>query len=448
MSARYPSRREFVAGAGTAALATFSSGRAFGQTPLPSNPDVVIVGSGAAGMSAARRLQSLGRSVVLLEALPEPGGRAWTDTTFFGVPFDRGCAWIHAADRNPMYNLAREKKFTLQDHQMKLDHVWYGNKPRKFTPAEMAEYEKAEKAIIQATEKHSKRGDGAVSTITRIRTPAEHVAATVLGPMDMAVDLEDLSISHLSEQADLDPNYLVKEGYGALVRTLADGLPISTATPVTRIRYDGPGVVCETAKGDVKARACIITCSVGALASGRIRFDPVLPEWKEDSFHRIAMGLLAKIPMLIQGDRLGLKEFDDLHYERPGRQDIYFLAFPFDTDLLIGFVGGKFAWELTAAGTEAAVDFGRESVRRIFGADAEKKIVQADFTTWGRNPWIRGAYAASIPGHHVARQDLAKPVVNKLFFAGEALAGEFAQTCGGAFLSGRATADAVNRVLG
>ncbi len=442
-----PSRREFIAGASAAALASAPL-RAWAQAPLPTNPDVVIVGSGCSGMSAARRLTALGRSVVLLEALPEPGGRAWTDTTFFGVPFDRGCAWIHAADRNPLYNIAREKNFTLREHHMKLDHIWYGNKPRKFDAREMAEYEKAEKGILQATEKFAKRGDGSVASITRIRTPAEHVASTVIGPMDMAVDLEDLSISHFSEQADLDPNYLVKEGYGAVVRTLADGLPISVSTPVTRIRYDGPGVVCETPKGDVSAKACIITCSVGALASGRIRFDPVLPEWKEDSFNRIAMGLLAKIPMLIHGDRFGLKEFDDLHYERPGRQDIYFLAFPFDSDLLVGFVGGKFAWELTAAGTEAAVDFGRESVRRIFGADAEKKIVQADFTTWGRNPWIRGAYSASIPGHHVAKQDLAKPVVNKLFWAGEALAGEFAQTCGGAFLSGRATADAVNRTLG
>jgi monoamine oxidase len=266
--------------------------------------------------------------------------------------------------------------------------------------------------------------------------------------MDMAVDLEDLSISHFAGQADLDPNYLVKEGYGNVVKTLAEGLPISVATPATRIRYDGKGVVVETPKGDVTARACIITCSVGALNSGRIQFSPALPEWKEDAINRLGMGMLAKIPMLIEGDRFGLKPFEDLHYERPGRQDIYFLAFPFDSNLLIGFVGGKFGWELTAAGTEAAVDFGQESVRRIFGAEAEKKIVKADFTTWGRNPWIRGAYSVSLPGHHAARGELAKPVVNKLFFAGEALAGEFAQSCGGAFLSGRRTADDVNRILG
>lgn len=442
-----PTRRQFVAGVSAVSLL---GSRAFAQAPpLPSNPDVVIVGAGASGLSAAQRLIHHKRSVVLLEAMPDFGGRAWTDSEFFGVPFDRGCAWIHAADRNPLYPIALEKKFTLHQHDMKLDHVWYGNKIRKFDAREMAEYEKAEKAIIQAAERHSKRGDGSVGSIIRIRTPAEQVAASVIGPMDMAVDLEDLSISHFAGQADLDPNYLVKEGYGNVVKTLGAGLPISLSTPVTRIRYDGPGVVCETPKGDVSARACIISCSVGALNSGRIRFLPALPDWKEDSFNRIAMGLLAKIPMLIEGnERFGLQPFDDLHYERPGRQDIYFLAFPFNENLLIGFVGGKFAWELTAAGKQAAIDFGQESVRRIFGAEAEKKIVKADFTEWGRNPWIRGAYSASLPGHHAARVDLAKPVVNKLFFAGEALAGEFAQTAGGAVLSGRRTADDVNRILG
>lgn len=58
---------------------------------------------------------------------------------------------------------------------------------------------------------------------------------------------------------------------------------------------------------------------------------------------------------------------------------------------------------------------------------------------------IVGAVAAGLAA---ARRDLARPVADRIFFAGEALAGEFAQTCGGAALSGEATAQAVLKVLG
>src|SRR6266852_3326619 len=57
--------------------------------------DVVIVGAGAAGIAAARRLASLGRRFALVEAAASVGGRCITDTAVFGVPFDRGAHWVH-----------------------------------------------------------------------------------------------------------------------------------------------------------------------------------------------------------------------------------------------------------------------------------------------------------------------------------------------------------------
>ena len=68
-------------------------------------PDVVIVGAGAAGIAAARRLAGTGRSVLLVEALPRLGGRAWT-ARVSGLPLDLGCGWLHSADRNPLVPLA------------------------------------------------------------------------------------------------------------------------------------------------------------------------------------------------------------------------------------------------------------------------------------------------------------------------------------------------------
>ena len=75
--------------------------------------DVVVVGAGCAGLAAAKHLRAAGLTFRVVEAMDRIGGRAWTTTTDFGVPFDIGCAWIHAADRNPFFPEARAAGWTL-----------------------------------------------------------------------------------------------------------------------------------------------------------------------------------------------------------------------------------------------------------------------------------------------------------------------------------------------
>ena len=110
------------------------------------------------------------------------------------------------------------------------------------------------------------------------------------------------------------------------------------------------------------------------------------------------MAMLAKIPLLLDGERFGLKPFEDILCEQPSNQDIYFLAFPFDSNLMIGFVGGGFAWEMSAAGRDVAVDFATGALKRVFGNDAAKHVAKGDLSRWASNPWVRGAYSAARPG--------------------------------------------------
>ena len=69
---------------------------------LPSDPDVLVIGAGCAGIAAARELAARGRSCVVLEAGPRVGGRAYTESASLGVPFDHGASWLHQADDNPL----------------------------------------------------------------------------------------------------------------------------------------------------------------------------------------------------------------------------------------------------------------------------------------------------------------------------------------------------------
>src|SRR5262249_27827189 len=69
--------------------------------------DIVVIGAGAAGIAAARRIQAANRKVIVVEAASQIGGRCITDSSSFEVPFDRGARWMHNPDTNPIIKLAR-----------------------------------------------------------------------------------------------------------------------------------------------------------------------------------------------------------------------------------------------------------------------------------------------------------------------------------------------------
>src|SRR5580698_11214626 len=95
------SRRSFLA-----ASAALAARPAIGAAaPSSTATDVVIVGAGAAGIAAARRIAAAGRHYVLIEATDHIGGRCITDTHTFGVPYDRGAHWIYLPETNPLTKL-------------------------------------------------------------------------------------------------------------------------------------------------------------------------------------------------------------------------------------------------------------------------------------------------------------------------------------------------------
>jgi phytoene dehydrogenase-like protein len=95
---------------------------------METKTDVVVVGAGAAGLAAAKTLAAEGVACVVIEAMGRIGGRAHTSSSEFGVPFDVGCAWLHAADRNPFFPEAQAAGWTLQHHAMGLDHLYFGDR--------------------------------------------------------------------------------------------------------------------------------------------------------------------------------------------------------------------------------------------------------------------------------------------------------------------------------
>jgi monoamine oxidase len=406
--------------------------------------DVVIVGAGSAGLAAAKKVRAAGLGVRVLEAMDRIGGRAHTSSEHFGIPFDIGCAWLHAADRNPYFPEAEAAGWTLFHHDMGVDHLYYGGE--RADEAKIAAMKASDGELQALIEAHVGPNDR-MSSLLR-HSPALRAAMTFSGPMDFGKDDDEISVADFKAAADLDPNYFTKEGFGALVARFGADVEVTLSTPVRNIRWGGPGVTVGTDKGSIRARAAIVTTSPAVLAFEEVEFLPQLPFAHMEALFDLPMGMLTKIPVEISGGRFGLKPFDDLLIEGHARHDIFVLCFPFDTDLMVGFVGGDFAWEMEAAGVEAGVDYVTHQLCNSFGNDIRKYVGRSTMTNWSGERFVRGAYAAARPGKAAARQTLMQPVGERIWFAGEHLAGPLIQTCGGARLSGEAVAQEVIAALG
>ncbi len=416
---------------------------------VPSNPDVVIIGAGSAGLSAARSLIALGKSVAIVEGAERIGGRAYTESHTFGIPFDHGCSWV-MGPRNLAYTkMAKDWGFDLLNHANAREALFVGN--RRATPSEKVKMGRAWAQIESALENSGRGGlDVSASTVIPAGLEFSGVAQTWMGPMDWAVDFPDLSTMDVWEYGNNGSNYLIREGYGTLVARMGAGLPVKLNTPATGIDWRGKGVAVHTPAGTLKAKACIVTVSTGVLSAGTIKFTPLLPLWKQQAIANLPMGLLAKITLQFDGERFGLIPNQWLSYwvpETMPAKACYFLTWPFGTNIMVGFVGGEVGWQLSREGTDAAVNFALEEVVKIFGSKARDHFLKGHLTGWADNPWTLGAYAAARPGQYGARAELAKPIADRVFFAGEAVATPYVQLCGGAYMSGEAVARDVARIV-
>ena len=437
------SRRSFLAGAATS-LALTKFGRA-----KSIDFDTAIIGAGSAGLSAARALTKQGHSVIVLEAADRIGGRAYTESTTFGLPFDHGCSWITGSADLAFASMAKESGFTLKNHMSASEKFFVEG--QKASRSQSSAYDSAWGRLNAALAKAGKAGlDIAASEVVPQNMKYSGVCETWIGPLDWAVDFSDLSVMDNWNSEDAEINYMIKEGYGTLVQQLGQGLAVELNAPVTAIDWSDAGVKLETPLGQIRAKTCLITTTPAVLNSGAIRFTPKLPLWKEEAIDNLPMGMLAKVALQFDGERFGLRRNSWLTYSVPNEmpaEACYFLSFPFDFDLMVGFVGGKFGWDLTAAGQQTAIDFALGELEKIFGHKVRSHFVKGYVTEWGSNPLTLGAYAAAKPGHHDARNLLAMPLNDRLFFAGDTTSVPYSSLCGGAFLTGIRAAEEIRTVL-
>ncbi len=440
------SRRHVLGLAAAAAVA-----RPINAAPTQ-NPDVVVVGAGVAGLAAARVLIAGGRSVTVLEASPRIGGRAFTDIATFGVPFDRGAAWIHGADDNVMSGLARYHGFELVTDEPQ--EILYLNGMRA-SASETENYDRAYEALGEAIGVAAHESDDMPASAAMPTDLAPAIAAwlptaaAAIGPLDVGVDLEAMSVQDWHDREDKEPNAGVRQGYGTLVGRLAEGLPVFANARVSRISVAGNGVALETGRGTLRAHAALVTVSTGVLAAGGIVFDPPLDAGMQTALNGLPMGLLTKSALLFAegSPALAFPANAVVVPQVQGERGHSFLVRPMGLPLVICSVGGSLAWDLSTQPPSVGIDFARDRLRMLLGKNADKGYRRGVVTDWGTSPYTLGAYAAAKPGATAARAKLDTPTAERVFFAGEAQGGARCQSVEGAYESGRKTAERILQFL-
>lgn len=407
--------------------------------------DVAIVGAGAAGLAAARRARDFGLSFALLEAKDRVGGRALTDTTTFGTPWDRGAHWLHSAAHNPLTRVAEAlgqpylRRESFRNRNLHLGGRWASAEEREDCNREMDEAFDAVEALgargldVAASEALDRSG--------RWYRLVEHVHEAI-----SAFPPERISALDLHRYCDTGENWPLIRGYGALIEAYGASLPVSLSTPVTEVDRAGKGVALSTSRGTVKARAAIVTVSTNVLASGRIRFSPGLPVALARALEGVPTGGANKVAFQFSRDVFGLPDTSYASFmdERdPSRHAVSFQIRPFGQELAIAYLGGRFAEEMEKAGEAASIEMARSALRDMFGSSILDNLVKVAATAWCGDPHTLGAYASALPGHAGDRARLAEPVDGKLFLAGEAVHPTWFSTVQGAWLSG---IDAMERV--
>lgn len=440
--------------------------------------EVVIIGAGAAGLSAARRLTQAGIDVVLLEARGRLGGRIATiHRADLPTPIELGAEFIHGLPP-ATWDLVRAAG--LATYEVSGD-TWYARSGSLHKGVDLWEkiddlFSTMERKARQGADRtfgdflEEYRAEGGDEEVIRMAT--NYVEGFHAGSIDVAGIKGLVEASETEEEIEGDRAFRIADGYDMLMTVLHAGadprhLQLHLQTIVTAIRWEAGKATIEsrsalgTPKEAFTARRVLLTVPLGVLQAplgetGAIQFLPEIQE-KRNAIEGLAMGQVVKVTIRFR------EQFwkNDLPTLRSG-QSLDQMSFllsqdkvmptwwswqPMQLPILTGWVGGPKGERLARKQEDEIIGEALDALGRILGLDRstlEELVDEWYLHNWLVDPFARGAYSYLPVDGLQARRALARPLQGTLFFAGEAtyLEGETG-TVHGAIASGMRAADEI-----
>ena len=441
--------------------------------------EVLILGAGVAGLAAARAIATAGFSVTILEARDRTGGRIHTiRDPKLPVPIELGAEFIHG---RPPWTFALANEAPLLICELPQRH-WQIHDNLLIKSAELFS------DLMDLMNRMTNIKDGDLSFRDYLNQYCKNAsdqtksAATMFVEGFNAARDDIISVRSLvqqnqaEDQIDGDRQFRILNGYEGLVSHLenearAAGVSVLLNSIVKEIRW-APNTVSVSVDSNNRTRtfqahSIVITLPLGILQSepeapGAVRFIPEIPE-KTNAMKFLRMGEVLKINLIFREAFWEQLELDS----KEGRQSLMDFSFihaadetlptwwtqlPVRTSMLVGWTGGPSAEQWTDCDDQKIVEAALSSlsnILRIPKSQIEGFLLTSHFHNWSHDPFTKGAYSYMAVGGYDAPAELARPVEDTLFFAGEATNTEgHIGTVHGAIATGKRAAHEVVASLG
>jgi monoamine oxidase len=401
--------------------------------------DAIIIGAGAAGLSAARALSGARRKICLLEARPRVGGRIHTlHLPDLPLPIELGAEFVHG-ETSTTFSIIDAA--ALAAAQLPDDHWWSERGERTRIEDFWGEIDKIRRKL------RTLKKDVSFAEFLRRRkelTPRQRELACNFVEGYHASHADRISAQVLrsadEEQEEENQQFRIANGQDALVEWLRAGLDpercrLFLGTVAKRVQWSAGSVTVETESQRFRAKALLVTIPIGVWKAGAIEFDPPLRE-KERALAQLESGHVVKIAF-----RFRERFWDGINFLHTNDRFMptWWTFAPFRAPVITGWAGGHAADALLAEGKEAMIDRALGAMASAWKQPRKKldELLAGTFThDWQADPFSRCAYSYAAVGGANAADALAKPIRRTLFFAGEATSSDQTGTVAGAIESG------------
>jgi monoamine oxidase len=428
---------------------------------MTTGADVIVLGGGVAGLAAAAELSQAGRGVLLLEARERLGGRVHTQHEPGAAPVELGAEFVHGRP-GEIWELLRGAQspveVTGRDHYAGHHKLaaWLVFTKVEALLAEMKR-QAPDRSFLEFLETRSGADEETKRWALRYVRGFHAARPEEISVHSLVQDMQ------ADEAIEGDRVFRIPAGYDALVRTLQENcqpqnLTVHLSTPVDTVHWH-PGAV------EVRARSAsrdgvsfsggcaLITLPLGVLQAapgspGAVAFVPAL-EQKQRAMDKLAMGKVIRVSLRFRerfwekrgGPRLSRLRF---LFSDDGSFPAWWTSGPPPAALLTGWAPGECAEALSGQPEAQMVQHALEALGRILELPANRlqAVLEKGYAhDWQSDPWARGAYSYIKVGGENAPRELAAPIADTLFFAGEATHYEGQHgTVHGAIASGRRAA--------
>jgi len=391
---------------------------------------VIIIGGGLAGIYAAELLRKYSINTLILEASNRFGGRVLSQNTFSDIPVELGGAEIKG-QRSVLYDMAVHTYETELVKQTNLPFFWLDNQLRS---QEFLNGRPDGATLFQTIDSFGTYPGSNISFkdyLDELSLPenyrliANGLVGNKYGAENESIGM--VALRELAESYSSGKNSYVLQTK-SILQFIQESIPngvsaVGLNKRTTKIDYSGDKIIVTCADGTFyPADKVLVTVPISILKSGDIEFSPVLPQRNQSAIDRMTMKAGMKVILkfntqfwdtgassIIGGDLV-----PEYIVSNSGKNSA--------NALLTAFICGERAQALSALEEQDAVNQILEELGSIFNVNTVNAAYSGQFLMkdWLKDPNIRGAYSVPSLGSENARPDLAAPVSNRIYFAGEA----------------------------